>query len=80
MPPIVAAKTRIQRYLYRDINKIWQCYTGKNLTTFNKNHGTTEEASRNKVLAAKYMALLQLLYTASGNQVKLDTRNEFKSY
>ena len=43
MPPIVAAKTRIQRCLYRNVNEIWQCRTGRNLTTFNKDYSTTEE-------------------------------------
>ena len=37
------------------------------------------KASRNKVLAAKHMASLQLLRTAGGNQAKLDARNEFES-
>ena len=37
------------------------------------------KASRNKVLAAKYMALLQLLRIAGGNQAKLYARNEFES-
>ena len=40
-PPIVAAKTRIQHCLCRDIDEIWQCRTGRNLTTFDKDHGTT---------------------------------------
>ena len=37
------------------------------------------KASRNKVLAAKHMASLQLLPPADGNQAKLDARNDFKS-
>ena len=37
------------------------------------------KASRNKVLAAKHMASLQLLRTAGGIQAKLDARNEFES-
>ena len=37
-----------------------------------------KKASRNKVLAAKHMASLQLLCTAGGNQAKLDARTEFK--
>ena len=35
--------------------------------------------SRNKVLAVKHMASLQLLRTAGGNQAKLDARNKFES-
>src|ERR1700679_100561 len=42
-PLVVAAKTRIQRCLCRDVDEIWQCRTGKNLTTFDKDHGTAEE-------------------------------------
>ena len=37
------------------------------------------KASRNKVLAAKHMASLQLLRKAGGNQAKFDARNEFES-
>ena len=37
------------------------------------------KAARNKVLAAKHMASLQLLRTAGGNQAKLDARKEFES-
>lgn len=33
---------------------------------------------RSKVLTAKHMASLQLLYTAGGNQAKLDARTEFR--
>ena len=73
--------TRIQRCLCREVEEIWQCRTGRNLTTFDKDHGTAEEGlvSRNKVLAVKHMASLQLLRTAGGNQAKLDARNEFES-
>ena len=42
-PLVVAAKTRIQRCLCRDVDEIWQCRTGRNLTTFNKDHGTAEK-------------------------------------
>jgi len=48
---------------------------GGNLTIFDKDHDTAEIA---KVLAAKYTASLQLLYTVSGNQARLDARTEFK--
>ena len=42
-PPVVAAKTRIQRCLCRYADEIWQCCTGRNLTTFDKDHGIVEE-------------------------------------
>ena len=74
-PPVVAAKTRIQRCLCREVNEIWQCCTGRNLTTFDKDRGTVEEAFRSKVLAAKHTASLQLLRTVGS---KLDARSEFE--
>ena len=40
---------------------------------FDKDHDIIEE-----VFAAKYMALLQLLYMASGNQARLDIYTECK--
>jgi len=36
----MAAKTRIQRRLRREVDEIWQYHTGGNLTIFNKDHGT----------------------------------------
>ena len=46
---------------------------GGNLIIFNKDH-----AVRSKVLAAKLTASLQLLYTAGGNQARLNARTEFE--
>ena len=42
-PPFMAAKTRIQRCLCREVGGIWQCCMGRNLMTFDKDHGTAEE-------------------------------------
>jgi len=42
-PPVVAAKTRVQRCLCREVDGIWQYRTGGNLTIFDKDHDTTEE-------------------------------------
>jgi hypothetical protein len=42
-PPFMAAKTRIQRCLCREVGGIWQCRMGRNLMTFDKDHGTAEE-------------------------------------
>jgi len=42
-PLVVASKTRIQRYLYREVDEIWRYRTGGNPTTFDKDHGTAEE-------------------------------------
>jgi len=42
-PPVLAAKTRIQRCLYKAVDEIWQCRTGRTLTTFDKDYGTAEE-------------------------------------
>ena len=39
----VAAKTRIQRCLRREVDEIWQYRTGGNLATFDKDYGTVEE-------------------------------------
>jgi len=61
-------------------DEIWQYRTGGNLTIFDKDHDTAEEAgrksARSKVLAAKHTASLQLLCIAGGNQAKLDTRTK----
>ena len=42
-PSVVAAKTRVQRCLCREVDEIWQYRTGGNLMTFNQDHGTAEE-------------------------------------
>ena len=42
-PPVVAAKTRVQRCLCREVDGIWQYHTGGNLTIFDKDHDTAEE-------------------------------------
>jgi hypothetical protein len=42
-PSVVAAKTRVQRCLCREVDEIWQYRTGGNLMTFDKDHGTAEE-------------------------------------
>ena len=42
---------------------------------FDKDYNTMEIV---KVLIAKYTALLQLLYTVGGNQVRLDICTKFK--
>jgi len=42
-PPVVAAKTRVQRCLCREVDGIWQYRTGGNLTIFDKDHDTAEE-------------------------------------
>ena len=36
-------------------------------------------SARNKVLAAKHTASLQLLYIVGGNQARLDARTEFEN-
>jgi len=42
-PPVVAAKTRVQRCLCREVDGIWQYRTGGNLTIFDKDHDIAEE-------------------------------------
>ena len=39
----MAAKTRTQRRLRREVDEIWQYRTGGNLTTFDEDHGAAEE-------------------------------------
>jgi len=39
----MAAKTRVQRCLCREVDGIWQYRTGGNLTIFDKDHDTAEE-------------------------------------
>ena len=57
---------------------------GGNLTIFNKDHDNAEEGRsrilyvRQKVLAAKHTASLQLLCTVDGNQARSDARTECK--
>ena len=61
-------------------DEVWQYRTGGNLTIFNKDRDSAEEADREQlqVLAAKHTALLQLLCAAGGNQARSDARTEFK--
>jgi hypothetical protein len=40
---VIAAKTRVQCCLCREVDEIWQYRTGGNLTAFEKDHGTAEE-------------------------------------
>jgi len=42
-PPVVAAKTRVQRCLCREVDGIWQYRTGGNLTIFDKDSDTAEK-------------------------------------
>ena len=52
----VAAKTRIQRCLCREVDEIWQYRVGGNLTTFDKDHGAVEEG-RSRIEAFATIAI-----------------------
>ena len=52
----VAAKTRIQRCLCREVDEIWQYCVGGNLTTFDKDHGAVEEG-RSRIEAFATIAI-----------------------
>ena len=43
---LVAAKTRIQHCLCREVDEIWQYHTGGNLTIFDEDHDTAGSCSQ----------------------------------
>ena len=68
---LVAAKTRIQRCLCREVDEIWQYHTGGNLTIFDKDHDTA--GSRRFLqpsIRLRYNYYVQLV----------DARSEFKIF
>ena len=52
----VAAKTRIQRCLCREVDEIWQYRVGGNLTTFDKDYDAVEEG-RSRIEAFATIAI-----------------------
>ena len=52
----MAAETRIQRCLCREVDEIWQYRVGGNLTTFNKDYGAVEEG-RSRIEAFATIAI-----------------------
>jgi len=69
----VAAKTRVQRCLCKEVDGIWQYYTGGNLTIFDKDHDTAEEGrsqARQKQSSLK-KKLISLWYAGSLNRHQL---------
>ena len=78
--PLLWPPKREYNAVFAIADEIWQYHIGGNLMIFDKGHDTTEEGRSRiaEVLAANHTALLQLLYTVSGSQARLDRRIEFE--